>query len=219
MTPTTYIALIDDHVLMRSSLSTLINSFDGYKVILEADHGKDFIEKLKPRSAPDIILLDITMPEMNGYETADWIRINLPDSKVLVLSMLDSDSAIIRIIKAGAKGYILKDSKPGMFRDALNSVRDHGFFMNELVSSRMLHYMNNIDQHAKGKDNTIHFTDREIHFMKLACSDKSYKEIADEMYISSRTVESYRDSLLQKLGVSSRVGIVLYAIKHGIFKP
>jgi DNA-binding NarL/FixJ family response regulator len=217
MKPTTYIALVDDHALLRNGLAALVNSFDGYKVVFEADNGEDFIRQLQPRNPPDIILLDITMPIMNGYQTAEWIRANLPETKVLVLSMMDSDVAIIRMLKCGAKGYLLKDSKPDVFKHALDNIRDYGFFINDLVSSRMLHYVNNESSSKQDEKHspTVHLTEREIVFLKAACTEKTYKEIADELCVSPRTVDSYRDALFEKLGVTSRVGLVLFAIKNG----
>jgi DNA-binding NarL/FixJ family response regulator len=216
MNATTFIALIDDHILIRTGLAGLINSFEGYKVILEADNGKDFIEQVQPRHAPDIVLLDITMPVMNGYETAEWIRVNLPDTKVIVLSVMDNDAAIIRMLRYGARGYILKDSKPAMFRQALNTVRDAGFYTNDLVSSRMWHYMNSPAGQADKTHLLANLSERELAFLKLACTEKTYREIADEMHISPRTVDSYRDSLFEKLNITSRVGLVLFAVKNGI---
>lgn len=217
MTPTTHIALVDDHVLLRSGLAALINSFDGYQVLFEADNGEDFIRQVQQHPPPAIVLLDITMPRMNGYETAAWIKANLPDAKVLVLSMMENDTAIIRMIKMGAKGYILKDSKPPTFKEALNSVRDHGFYINELISSRMLHYVSHDGEETPAaRMATVPLSDKELAFLKLAATEMTYKEIAGQLFISPRTVDSYRDALFEKLGVSSRVGLVLYAIKQGI---
>jgi len=216
MTNTTYIALVDDHVLLRAALAALINSFDGYRVLFEADHGAHFIEQLKPRQAPDIILLDITMPTMNGYETASWIRQNLPDAKVVVLSMMENDAAIIRMLKAGAKGYLLKDTKPPILLQALNQVRDEGFYLNELISNKMLYYMNNQGGRQSDQHLPVQLTDRELQFLRYVCTEKTYKEIAAEMFVSPRTVDSYRDGLFEKLGLTSRIGLVLYAIKNGL---
>jgi DNA-binding NarL/FixJ family response regulator len=218
MISTTFIALVDDHILLRSALAALINSFDGFKVLLEADNGKNFIQQINQKKAPDIILLDITMPGMNGYETADWIRVNLPDSRVLVLSVMDNDAAIIRMLQYGARGYILKDSKPPVFQQALIHVRDSGYYINDLVSSKMLHFVNNSRKKPEKNDSfpTVHLTEREMIFLKWCCTEKTYKEIADEMCVSPRTVEGYRDSLFEKLGVTSRVGLAMYAIKNGI---
>ena len=187
MAETTYIALVDDHVLLRNSLAALINSFEGYHVLFEADNGEDFIKQVKPRHAPDIVLLDVTMPVMNGYETAEWIKANLPETKMLVLSMMENDTAIIRMLKYGAKGYILKDSKPAVFKEALNSIRDHHFYMNDLVSSKMLHYVHNENKNQE-ISRAASLTDRELVFLKWACTEKTHKEIAEEMFVSPRKI-------------------------------
>jgi DNA-binding NarL/FixJ family response regulator len=213
----THIALVDDHVLLRNGLAALVNSFDGYRVSFEADHGREFISMLETYGAPDIVLLDITMPEMNGFETAAWIKQNLPNTRVLVLSMMDNETAIISMIKAGARGYILKDSKPPTFRQALDDIRDKGFFINDLVTYKMLNYVQG-DEHNKDATIISRLSEKELAFLKLACTEKTYKEIASEMNLSPRTVEGYRDDLFVKLSVMSRVGLVLFAIKNGLHK-
>lgn len=213
----THIALVDDHILLRNGLAALINSFDGYEVAFEADHGKEFISLLDSHQAPDIVLLDITMPEMNGFETAAWIKKSLPNTKVLVLSMMDNETAIITMIKSGARGYILKDSKPPVFRQALDDVRDKGFYINDLVTYKMLNYVKG-DEQTKDSSIISRLSEKELTFLKLACTEKTYKEIASEMNLSPRTVEGYRDDLFVKLAVMSRVGLVLFAIKNGLHK-
>lgn len=215
---TTHIALVDDHVLLRNGLASLIESFEGYTVLFQADNGKHFIEQLKVQSAPDIILLDITMPEMNGFETAAWIKQHAPSVKILVLSMMDNDDVVISMLKAGARGYILKDSKPAVFKQALDHIRDSGFYMNELVSNKMLNYVNQDDTSGKEKSAIAQLSPRELTFLKYACSEMTYKDIATEMQVSPRTVDGYRDELLKKLNLQSRVGLVLFAIKHGLYK-
>jgi len=213
----TYIALVDDHILLRNGLAALINSFNGYQVSFEADHGKDFINMITNHGSPDIVLLDINMPEMNGFETAGWIKEHLPATKILVLSMMDNESSIISMLKSGAGGYILKDSKPSIFRQALDDIRDKGFFMNDLVTHKMLNYVKGEEQNTDAAI-IARLSDKELTFLKLACTEKTYKEIASEMNLSPRTVEGYRDDLFAKLGVMSRVGMVLFAIKNGLHK-
>jgi DNA-binding NarL/FixJ family response regulator len=214
----TSIALVDDHALLRNGLASLIQSFEGYTVLFQADNGKDFIQQLKSHMLPDIILLDITMPEMNGFETAAWIKQNASSIKILILSMMDNDEVVISMLKAGARGYILKDSKPAVFKQALDNIRDTGFFMNELVSNKMLSYV----RHEPGKGKEVSaislLTDKELAFLQYACSEMTYKEIASAMQVSPRTVEGYRDELLKKLNLQSRVGLVLFAIKNGLYK-
>jgi DNA-binding NarL/FixJ family response regulator len=212
--PTT-VALVDDHGLLRTGLAGLIDSFPEYRVVIQADNGREFVQICRPDAPPDLILLDITMPLMNGYETAKWIQAHLPLAKVLVLSMMDNDSAVIRMMQCGARGYILKDCKPNVLKAALDQVRDHGYFINDLVSNRMIKFLHGGEGKNASEPAPV-LSEREMTFLKLICTEKTYKEIAAEMYVSPRTVESYRDNLFQKLGVTSRVGLVIYAIKTGI---
>jgi DNA-binding NarL/FixJ family response regulator len=214
----TQIALVDDHTLLRNGLAALISSFEGYAVLSEAANGKEFIDQLKTFPAPDIVLLDITMPEMNGLETAEWIKKNLPAAKILVLSVMDIDTIIISMLKRGAKGYILKDSKPAVFRQALDSIRDTGFYMNDLVSHKMLSYVTEKDNKINEVSLLASLTENELTFLQLACTEITYKEIAQKMEISPRTVDNYRDELLKKLKVQSRIGLVIFAIKYGLYK-
>ncbi|MEO5592299.1 MAG: response regulator transcription factor [Chitinophagaceae bacterium] len=210
------VVLVDDHVLLRNGLANLVNSFGNYKVLFEANNGKDFTERLTPASTPDIVLLDINMPEMDGYETALWLKKNYPLVKVLALSMYDNENAIIRMFKAGAKGYILKDCEPSELRAALDSVNDKGFYYSEMVTGRLIHTINKLDDEDNYTKNLIQLNDREMEFLKLACSELTYKEIADKMFLSPRTIDGYRDALFEKLNVKTRVGLVMYAIKNGI---
>lgn len=215
---TTGIALVDDHTLLRNGLASLIQSFEGYTVLFQADNGKEFIQQLQINPAPDIILLDITMPEMNGFETAAWMKKNAASIKILVLSMMDNDEVVISMLKAGARGYILKDSKPAVFKQALDNIRDTGFFMNELVSNKMLNYLGHDENKGKEMSAISQLSPRELTFLQYACSEMTYKDIAVEMQVSHRTVDGYRDELLKKLNLQSRVGLVLFAIKNGLYK-
>lgn len=218
MTQPTHVALVDDHGVMRNGLAAEINSYAGYKVIFQAKHGQDFIKKLDMHQTPDIVIMDIRMPVMNGFETAAWITLNLPDTKVLALSVMDTEEAIIQMLKAGARGYILKDIEPEEFKDALNGLRDHGVYTNGLVTSKLIHFINKSVKNNIKLPNIVELSDREVHFLKLICTEKKYKEIAAEMGVSPRTVDGYRDALFEKIGVSSRTGLVIYAIRSGMVK-
>ena len=211
------VMLVDDHVLLRNGLASLIDSFGGYKVLAEANNGKDFINRITPASAPDIVLLDINMPEMDGYETALWLKKNYPLVKVLALSMYDNESAIIRMFKAGAKGYILKDCDPSELRAALDSIAHKGFYYSEMVTGRLIHTINQLDDDDNNTTrNLVQLSDRELEFLKWVCSELTYKEIADKMFLSPRTIDGYRDALFEKLNIKTRVGLAMYAIKNGI---
>ena len=216
MEPRANVVLVDDHVLLRKGLAELIKSFDTYGVLFEADNGRDFMDRLKPKFLPDIVLLDINMPEVDGYETALWLKNNHPDVKVLALSMYDNENAIIRMFKAGAKGYILKDCDPSELKSALDSLVKKGFYYSEIVTGRLIHSINNLDKDDDQVKNLVQLSDKEITFLKLACTELTYKEIADKMFLSARTIDGYRDQLFEKLKVKTRVGLVIYAIKNGI---
>jgi len=210
------VVLVDDHVLLRNGLANLIRSFGEYAVLFEAGNGHDFIRQLKPRSLPDIVLLDINMPDMDGYETALWIKRHHPEIKILALSMYDTDNSIIRMLKNGVKGYILKDSDPSELKLALESVIHKGFYYSEMVTGKLIHTINTLDIPNHQSRHVFTLNDRELEFLKLACTECTYKEIAEQMYLSPRTIDGYRDTLFEKLSVKTRVGLVLYAIRNGI---
>jgi len=214
MPDTRYIVIIDDHAMFRKGLMKLINLFPGCSVLFDASNGKDFIAQLNPKTLPDIVLMDITMPEMDGYLTAEWLHNNYPEIKILALSTMDSEAAIIKMIKSGAKGYVLKDAEPDELRLAFDEVMSQGYFYNELITRKVL---KGVGQLVDGKNATslfVKLTDRETEFLKYACTEMTYKEIADKMFVSVRTVEGYRDALCEKLDLKSRVGLAMYAIKN-----
>jgi two-component system invasion response regulator UvrY len=212
----TKVVLVDDHRLFRKGIVELINAFPQYQVIWEADNGKEFLKYLCSYERPDIVLLDIAMPVMNGYQTAEWLKINEPKLKFLVLSMYDSEEAIIKMIKLGAGGYILKDADPEELHLALNDINQKGYYCSESMSETLLHTIQNQD----GNNNRVKdcLSSKELEFLILACSELTYKEIADKMCLSVRTIDGYRDALFEKLSVKSRVGLVLFAIKNEIVK-
>lgn len=212
------VALVDDHVLLRNGLASLVKSFGNFTVLFESNNGKHFIEQLIPGSLPDIVLLDINMPEMDGYDTAQWLKKNHPEVKVLALSMYDNENSIIRMFKAGARGYILKDCDPLELKHALDSVVRKGFYYSEMVTGRLIHTISKLDEEESDINQLVHLNEREIEFLKLACTEMTYKEIADKMYLSPRTIDGYRDTLFEKLNAKTRVGLVMYAIRNGIVR-
>ncbi|MFM7357825.1 MAG: response regulator [Sediminibacterium sp.] len=210
------IAVVDDHTLFRKGLISLINVFPQYKVTLEASNGKDFINQLQTSSLPEIVLMDISMPEMDGYATCEWLKINHPQIKVLALSTMDAETAIIKMIRCGAKGYIVKDADLTELKLAFSELLSVGFFYNEQVSRKVIHSINRIVDENDQKNAVSKLTENELTFLRLSCSEKTYQEIAAEMFKSEKTIDGYRGDLFKKLNVSSRVGMVMYAIKNGI---
>jgi DNA-binding NarL/FixJ family response regulator len=201
------IALVDDHRLFRSGIASLINNFDRYTIIFEAGNGEEMIRKITPKLKPHIILLDINMPKMDGIATAKWLRSNYPEIDIIVLSMFEDAEKVLTMVRMGVMGYILKDAEPHEFEDALLHVSQHELYYPEFVTKHLVDSINT-------DFNITKLNSREIEFLKLAGTELTYKEIADQMCISSRTVDGYRDQLFEKLQIKSRIGLVLYAIKN-----
>jgi two-component system, NarL family, invasion response regulator UvrY len=207
------VAIVDDHTLLRKALGKLISTFENYNVLFEAGNGREIKEKITQHVIPDIILLDVNMPEMDGYETVSWLYKNYPQVKVLALSMFSDEFTIIKMLKSGAKGYILKSTDPDELKIALDSVVQKNFYLSELISGKVISGLH------KDLDRELEpavLSEKEKEFLRLICSDTTYKDIAAKMFVSPRTVDEYRNNLFEKLKVKSRVGLVMYAIRHGL---
>lgn len=207
------VAIADDHSLLRNALARLIAGFEGYSVIFEADNGKELVEKISQNVLPDIVMVDVNMPEMDGFETTQWLHKKYPQVKVLALSMLSDERTIIRIFRLGAKGYLLKNTDADELKTALDSIMNKNVYLSEYVSGKLVSGLHNdVDVELK----EVPLNEREREFLRWTCSELSYKDIAEKMYLSPRTIDDYRQTLFSKLKVHSRVGLVMYAIKNGI---
>lgn len=205
----TMIALVDDHCLFRHGIASLIDTFTEYEVLFDAASGEEFCKKVSPKFKPDIVLLDLNMPILNGQQTSAWIQQNYPEMKVIVLSMFEDEDTVLALIKTGIKGYLLKDSHPQEFKKALDTVTAMDVYFPSFVSNYLAKCF------SKPKPE-ITFNAREKEFIRWASTELTYKEIADKMFVSLRTVDGYRDQLFVKLNVKNRIGLVLYAIKNKI---
>jgi len=212
----TQVAIADDHVLLRTALAGLVNSFDGYTVIAEADNGKDLRDKIQQHQVPDIVLLDVNMPEMDGFETTQWLHKNYPFIKILVLSMLSDEKTIIKMFRLGAKGYLLKNTDADELRKALDSINSKNVYLSEYVSDKLV---SGLHKGAEQEEKSITLSERDRDFLRWTCTELAYKDIAEKMSVSPRTVDDYRQALFAKLNVHSRVGLVMYAIRNGIVEP
>ena len=205
MKPTIKVAIADDHALLRKGLADLIDSFGSFRVIMEAGNGMELIDLLNNApELPDIGIIDVNMPVMDGFETMLTLRRKWPEIKVLALSMYNNEYTIIRMLRNGALGYLLKNCDPIEFQKALTALADNSYYGSELTS------------HGGGLPATANITPRELEFLTLCCSELAYKEIAARMGLSSRTVEDHRDNLFKKLKLNSRAGLVMYAMNAGI---
>jgi len=209
--------IVDDHTLIRKSLINLLQS-TGHEVVGDAENGLDMIEQLK-HVEPDIAIIDCVMPLMDGHETAEWLKTHRPEIKVLTLSMNSDDFTVIRMLKAGARGFVLKGAQLEELQEAIHQVDVQGFFYSDFISDKLPTVFQSDEKVISKKEKpTDIISEREMEFLKLACSELTYKEIADQMNVSVRTVDGYRESLFEKLTIKSRVGLVLFAIQHGVMK-
>lgn len=208
----TSIAIVDDHVMIAKALTGIIANFGQFEVLYECENGRELQDRFKnSEMIPGIVLLDISMPVMNGFETAKWLKENHPEVLVMALSMQDDDQSLINMIKNGAKGYLLKNAHPAELEKALVNLVQKGSYFPEWATNRVFA---NLGQ-ASGQNNGITLSDREKEFLKYSITEMTYKEISEKMFCSPRTVESYRDSLFEKLELKTRVGLAVYALKNG----
>ena len=207
--------MVDDHVLLRNSLARVIENFENCEVILEANNGHELLTRLDITDLPDVVLLDLNMPVMDGFETAAWLCSKHPSVHILMLTMYESDQVLIRLLQAGAKGFLKKDIHPDELNVAIRSVVQSGFYCSPQVSGKMANFFRSNNGADMILEKTI-LTELEIDFLKLACSDLTYKEVAMKMRLNPRAVDGLRDSLFEKLQVKSRVGLVMWAIRQGI---
>ncbi len=199
------IVIVDDHVLFGQSLKGLVDSFDDYRVKAVYKNGKELQENLRKMDLrPDLILLDIRMPVMDGLQTMQWLKQEFPKQKAIALTMEDDEEILLKMLGLGCRGYLVKDIDPDKFKQALDSVVDTGYYVDKEV-------MKELERKERSKEQ---FSEREIEFLQYVCTEMTYKEIAAEMRLSPKTIDGYRESLFVKLDIKSRVGLAVYAIKN-----
>ncbi len=209
------VLLADDHAIVRDGLKLLLESRPEIRVVGEATNGRDAV-KQAARLRPDIVIMDIAMPELNGIEAASQIRENCPSSKVIILSMHSSTEHIYRSLKAGARGYLLKESAGVEVVNAVNAVYNGGRYLSQKISDRVIEGY--LDRHdAKETEDPLErLSPRELEILQLVAEGKSSADIAGIIFLSPKTVETYRSRLMQKLNVTDIPGLVKFAIRHGL---
>jgi len=212
------IAIVDDHILFRKGLISLIEILSkDYVILFEADNGLDLQRKIDVANLPDIVLMDVNMPEMDGFASIQWLKEKHPSVKILVLSMIEKEETIVRMLKMGVKGYLCKDVEPKELDEALTALANKGFYYTDFITSQLVHSLQNDMKEITRPINDHLINRQEKDFIQLACSEMTYAEIADKMCLSPKTIDGYRNSVFEKLQVKSRVGMVLAAIKRGMF--
>lgn len=206
------VVIVDDHILLAQAISSLVNSFSQFSTKYLCSNGQELLDRIATENIlPDIVLMDINMPILNGIETTEQLSKLYPSIKVLALSVEDEEETIIRMLKAGAKGYLLKDVQKNILEKGLQELMSNGFYYTKDVSTILMNSLN-------GNSDTVKLKDREIEFLKLVCTEMTYKKIAEKMFLSPKTIDGYRDALFEKLETKNRIGLVIYAIKHKIVR-
>jgi DNA-binding NarL/FixJ family response regulator len=209
------VAMADDHILLRNALASLIDSFGDCKVIYQCSNGLELGARLNEGQQPDVLLLDLNMPLMNGFETAQWMQEHYPNIHILMLTMYDSELTLIRLLKSGVKGFLKKDIHPSELKFAIHSVMESGYYYSNHITGKLV----NLFRNSTDNYNNIHkalLGEQELTFLNLICSDLTYKEIAQRMSLNPRAIDTLRDQLFLKMDVKSRVGLAMVAIKHGL---
>ncbi|MCG9791652.1 response regulator transcription factor [Flavobacterium algicola] len=208
------IVIVDDHLLIAKALQEIINKFENFEILYVCENGKELQDKFeKEANYPAIVMLDISMPIMNGFETALWLKENHPEVLVMALSMQDDEDSLLKMIQNGAKSFLLKNVHPNELENSLNKLVYHGCYYPDWVTNKVFA---TLSQAKTEVTSSIKISDREMEFLAYTTLELNYKEIADKMNCSPRTVEGYRDALFEKFEVKSRVGLAIYAIKNGL---
>ena len=214
-------ALVDDHHLMRSGLAATVNALGGYRVTIEAGHGRELIEALERTAAPAIAIVDLNMPVMDGFATIAWLREHKPAVLPLALTFDAAEDAMVRAVKAGARGFLLKNTRPEVLKNALDALMLTGYYYTDAVVSTVQGNPGLKTREEREREKVLtQITPREMEFLLLVCDEAeyTYEQIADRMGVHRRTVDNFRIALFDKFGIKSKTGLVLFALRWGLLK-
>lgn len=207
--------MADDHVLLRHALAAQINKFDNCTVITEAGNGRELIVAIESGLVPDLLILDLNMPHVDGFDTAKWLQAHHPEVSILMLTMYDTELTMIRLLQAGVKGFLRKDVTLSELKFAINNVMQCGYYYTNSTTGRLVNLFRKSQEQSAMMKSML--TEMEIRFLKYTCTEMTYKEIANEMNLNPRAVDNIRDNLFEKLEVKSRVGLAMYSVRHCIY--
>ena len=209
------IAMADDHMLLRDALAEVINSFDDCEVVCQADTGRALVDYIARNSAPDMVILDLGMPDMDGYDTAQWLHEHQPQVRIMMLTMYNSEMMIVRQLRAGVKGFVKKNIHRNELKMAIYTVMKGGFHFSPDIIKTLINPVH-LNPLMPALPVNKELNEREIMFIRLTCTDHTYKEIAGMMNLGPRAVDSIRDDLFERLEVKSRVGLAIFAMRQGL---
>ncbi|HMO34327.1 MAG TPA: response regulator transcription factor [Lacibacter sp.] len=209
------LAFVDDHVLLRDAVANLMGQQKDFHVLFKAGNGEEMIDCIPKYGKPDILVLDLSMPVMDGYESAAWLRQNHPDIKILVLTMFDTDIPLIRLLQQGVRGFIKKDAHPDELQLAIRTLYQEGYYYPQQVVGKMAGMFQLKDNKRMQVDIT-QLSTPELDFLRMACTELTYKEIALKVNASPKTIDAMRDQLFVRIGVKSRIGLAMFAVKNGV---
>jgi two-component system invasion response regulator UvrY len=209
------IGMADDHAMLRKGLIKLLTVIGNYDPLFDVDNGNEVIEQLKNHKIPDVLILDVNMAGRDGQQTAQWVSSHYPQIKILALSMFNDEGTILKMIQAGAKGYITKNNDPEKLKEAIDTLYHKGVYLPESLSEKLFSGIKN-NVLAIHEEPAFELTDKEKEFLSLLTHELSYKEIADRMFLSPRTIDDYRIKLTKKLKVKGKSGLIIYAINKGL---
>ncbi|RPD39693.1 response regulator transcription factor [Chitinophaga barathri] len=219
MLPPIKVAIADDHKIFRSGVINTLTPYENINVVFEAEDGEHLLQIMQDQQ-PDVILMDLKMPKMDGIQATIKVKEKYPQVKVIILTMYEDDNFIVHLVENGANAYLLKNSEPEEIYEAICTTYDKGFYFNENVNLALLKKVlhKNKQQFKPTFKNEVQLSDRELEVLKLICNEYTTQEIAEQIFLSSRTVEGLRQKLLEKLNVKNTVGLVLYAFRNGLIE-
>ena len=209
------IAIADDYKIFREGLKVGLSGDENFEVIFEADNGEDLLKALET-ATPDVIIMDLKMPIMDGMEATIAVRKKYPAIKVLVVTMYDDDKFIIHLMENGANGYLLKNTEPDEIRKSIYSVHENGYYFNDVVNKALLKKLVLKNNLKPSFNQNVELTEREMEVLKLICEEKTAAEIAKDIFLSPRSVEGIRQRLIEKIGVRNTAGLVMFAVKNNM---
>lgn len=209
------VAIADDYKIFREGLKISLAQDEQMEVLYEADNGEALLKEVE-KKLPDVIIMDLKMPLMDGMEATRIIRKKYNEVKILVVSMYDDDKFIIHLMEIGANGYLFKNAEPDEIRKAIHSVYENGYYFNDIVNKALLKKLVLKGNIKPSFNQNVELTERELEVLKLICAEKTAAEIGKEIFLSHRSVEGIRQRLIEKVGVRNTAGLVMFAVKNGL---